>query len=214
MGSLDPRTEEDQDAPVSAYGESKLEAERQLLEYRDRFPISIIRPPMVYGPRDKGVFVIIRTVARNLMPVLQGSTEGGHKYYSAIHVRDLCRGIVQAAVVPAERVTSGEKFYMAGDGIHTYVDLLSTIAERLDADPLRFRVPKFAIHGAAAAMSLAGRVSRRTFPLNLDKVKEILPDYWICSNQKAKNLLGFAPEYDLSSGMANAIDWYKRQRWI
>ncbi|HUP58350.1 MAG TPA: NAD-dependent epimerase/dehydratase family protein [Bdellovibrionota bacterium] len=212
--SLDPRTEEQPDQPVSAYGESKLEGERLLLKYKDQFPISIVRPPMVYGPRDKGVFVMIQTVARNLMPVLQGSTEGGHKYYSAIHVKDLCRGIVQAAVVPPSKVRTGEKFYLAGEGIFTYVDLMSTIAERLDADPLRIRVPKFAIHGAAAALSAVGALTRRTFPLNLDKVKEILPDYWICSNQKAKNLLGFAPEFDLSSGMAHAIEWYKRQRWI
>jgi nucleoside-diphosphate-sugar epimerase len=212
--SLEPRTEEQQDSPVSAYGESKLEGEQLLLKYKDKFPISIVRPPMVYGPRDKGVFVMIRTVARNLMPVLQGSTQDGNKYYSAIHVKDLSRGIVQAAVVPVGKVRSGEKFYLSGDGIHTYVDLLTTIAERLERDPLRIPVPKLAVHGLAAVCSGVGKLTRRDFPLNLDKVKEILPDYWICSNEKAKNLLGFAPEFDLSSGMANAIEWYKRQRWI
>ena len=101
---------------------------------------------MVYGPRDKGVFVLIQAVARNLMPILQGSSQTGHKYYSIIHVRDL--------------------------------------------------------------------LARRTFPLNLDQLKEILPDYWVCSNDKAKEMPGFVPEFDLAGGMSNAIEWYQRQHWL
>jgi nucleoside-diphosphate-sugar epimerase len=63
-------------------------------------------------------------------------------------------------------------------------------------------------------MSGIGALTRRNFPLNLDKLNEILPDYWVCSNEKAKAMLGFAPEFDLATGMSNAIEWYKRQRWI
>jgi nucleoside-diphosphate-sugar epimerase len=50
--------------------------------------------------------------------------------------------------------------------------------------------------------------------LNLDKLNELSPDYWICSNEKAKSVLGFVPEFDLASGMANSIEWYRRQKWI
>lgn len=50
-----PLTESQAEHPVSAYGESKLAGEHALLRYKDVYPISIIRPPMVYGPRDKGV---------------------------------------------------------------------------------------------------------------------------------------------------------------
>ena len=212
--SLTPRTEIEASTPVSAYGESKLQGERELDPYISKYPISIVRPPMVYGPKDKGVFVMIQSVSHNLMPILKGSTVGGHKYYSAIYAKDLCRGVVQAAVVSKEKSPSGDVFYLSGDGVHTYLEIMTTIAEKLNCDPLRINVPKFFVRLAAASLSGVGLLTRKTFPLNLDKVNEILPDYWICSNQKAKRVLGFSPEFDLSTGMAHAIEWYKRQKWI
>jgi nucleoside-diphosphate-sugar epimerase len=209
-----PMSELETEHPVSAYGQSKLAAERELLRYRECYPISIVRPPMVYGPRDKGVFVVIQTVARNLMPILQGSSEGGDKFYSIIHVRDLVRGIVQSAVASVAKVPSGEVFFLASDQTPSYQEILSTIAEALGRDPLRIRVPKPVIRALAVVFSSVGTLTRRTFPLNLDKLNELLPDYWVCSNSKAKIMLGFVPEIDLASGMASAIEWYQRHRWI
>jgi len=209
-----PVTERDPSQPVSAYGESKLQAEQELLKFKDQFPISILRPPIVYGPKDKAFFVVIQTIARNLMPILRGSNKEGQKYYSAIHCKDLVRGIVQAGVAPADRVPSGEIFYLSADGHHSYQEMLTTIADRLECDPLKIKVPKSVLKLAAVAASAAGWVTRRNFPFNLDKLNEFLPDYWVCSNDKAKELLGFKPEYDLQSGMAHTIDWYRRQKWL
>lgn len=214
-GSLKPRDEEEPDHPVSAYGESKLAGERYLMKYRHVYPVSIVRPPMVYGPKDKATFVFIKSVSRNLVPMLPGSPlDGGHKYYSSIHSKDLCRGIVQAGVASLDKVPSGEIFYLADDQVATYEDLMTVISEKLNRNPLRVRLPKLAIRAAAYGLSGLTRLTGHTFPLNVDKLNEILPDYWICSNAKAKKLLGFAPEYDFRSGWANAIEWYQRQRWI
>jgi nucleoside-diphosphate-sugar epimerase len=209
---MDPRKEGEQDHPVSAYGESKLQAEKELLHYKDAFPITIVRPPMVYGPKDKGVFVVIKTVAKNLMPLMPGAGPGGNKFYSVVHSKDLCRGLVQAAL--AKNVPSGEIFYFCGDGIYSYQDLLSTMAEKLGTEPWKFKIPRVALKIGATAGTALGILSKKTFPLNLDKLNELTPDYWICSNDKAKKVLGFAPEFSLASGMANTIDWYKRQKWI
>lgn len=212
--SLIPRVESDLDEPVSNYGQSKLEGEKRLLQFKEEFPISIIRPSMAYGPRDRTLAVLSQALARNLMPILQGSTLGGHKYYSAIHVLDLCRGLVQAAVSPQNRVPSGEVFYLSGDGVHTYQEMMGVISERLNCDPLKVRIPKVVIQVAASGLTAIGVMTRKSFALNLDKLNEILSDYWICSNQKAKDALGFSPEFDLTSGIAHAIEWYKRQKWL
>ena len=211
---MTPRTEAEPESPVSAYGESKFAGEKELLRYRSVYPITVIRPPMVYGPKEKDLYVVMKTISRHLMPVIPGSAPGGHKYYSAIHSRDLCRGIVQAAVAKKETVPSGEIFYLTGDGIFSYQELLNTIAEQLGVEPFRFRLPRPALYVAAAAGTALGFLSKKTFALNIDKLNDILPDYWICSNQKAKDLLGFVPEYSLQSGMANTIEWYKRQKWL
>jgi dihydroflavonol-4-reductase len=210
--SMDPRKESEANHPVSAYGESKLQGEKEVLQYKDSYPVTIIRPPMVYGPKDKGVFVVIKTVSKNLMPLMPGSGPGGHKYYSAIHCRDLCRGIIQAA--QAKNVQSGEIFYLSGDGVFSYQELLSTMAEKLGRKPIKFKIPSAAIFVGAAAGSALGVLSKKAFALNLDKLNELRPDYWICSNEKAKKVFNFSPEYSLGLGMADTIDWYKRQKWI
>jgi dihydroflavonol-4-reductase len=210
--SMTPRKENESENPVSAYGQSKYQGEQELLRFKSVFPVTIVRPPMVYGPKDKDVFVIIKTVSRNLSPSLAGGGPNGDKYYSAIHGRDLCRGLIQAAV--AKGVPSGEIFYISGDGIHSYQQILKTIAESLDVHPFKFKLPKAALYLAAGAGTALGYLSKKTFALNVDKLNELLPDYWICSNQKAKDTLGFAPEYTLASGMASTIDWYKRRKWL
>ncbi len=55
----EPRNETQADSPTSQYGKSKLAGEKELLKFKDRYPIVIVRPPMVYGPRDKNVFMMI-----------------------------------------------------------------------------------------------------------------------------------------------------------
>ena len=76
-------------------------------------------------------------------------------------------------------------------------------------------VSGFSIRGLAAwAMTGLGKVTGRTFPLNADKLNEILPDYWVCSNDKARRVLGFAPEFELSSGMIQTVQWYRQNKWL
>lgn len=50
--------------PVNAYGKSKLEAERQLMAMSSKdFIVTIVRPPMVYGPGCKGNYQMLRKFA-------------------------------------------------------------------------------------------------------------------------------------------------------
>ena len=209
-----PRIETESDAPVSAYGESKLEGEKYLRNFTDIFPVTIVRPPMVYGPRDPATFVFVQTVARNLIPMVAPSGKTDHKRYSVVHVRDLVRGIVQAGMVSREQVRSGEVFYLTSDDIVTYQELMTTIAEAMEKDPFRFRIPVAALKIGAHALDALGRVTGRTYPLNRDKLNEILPDAWTCSNEEAKKLLGYRPEFSFRAGMQNAVEWYRHAGWI
>jgi len=212
--SASPRTESDSDAPVSAYGWSKLSAEHTLLKFKDRYPISILRPPMVYGPKDKATFIFVKTVAGNVVPMLRGSNPEGHKYFTAIHVSDLVQGIIAAALPSLDRVASGEIFYLTHDEMFTYETLMDTIAGNLGKKPWKLRVPRAAITIAAHGLGVLSKMTRKVYSLNRDKLNEIHADYWICSSAKAQAKLGFAPGYDLARGMADSIAWYKKQGWI
>jgi dihydroflavonol-4-reductase len=212
--SFRPRVENEPDEPVSAYGESKLQAEKELLVFKADFPVTVIRPPVVFGPKDKNVFLFIQGVARRVVPMIRGATETGDKYYSIIHVRDLVSGILQAATPAGLELPSGEIFYLSNTTTVTYDEIISTIATHLGRRPLRVPVPQLALKGAAASMTLISNLIGRAMPLNNDKLNELLPDYWVCSNQKAQDKLGFRPEYDFFSGMGDAIRWYRDAKWI
>ncbi|MBI4926002.1 MAG: NAD(P)-dependent oxidoreductase [Bdellovibrio sp.] len=209
--SLTPRTELDTDAPVSAYGESKLQAEKELSQYNNKFPITILRPPMVYGPKDKATLLFFKTVSRHIVPMFRGhTTQDGQKYYTAIHVRDLCSGIIKAAFSDIR----GEIFYLTNDYIFTYEELMATIARHLNKKIFKFRVPDVALTIGAHGLSWYSKITGRTYSLNIDKLHELKPDYWICTGEKAKKSFGFSAETNLSDGLLETIKWYKKYSWL
>lgn len=212
--SAEPKIETDVTSPISVYGESKLEGERLLEEWavKTGFAITIVRPPAVYGPRDKGIFEFIKIVNSGIMPIFPASSGNGEKYYSVIHVDDLVGGITLAGLAPHQ--SKKEIFFLSGDGVHTWSDMMNAIAEGLGKRAFRVKLPNFALTGLAAFYTVAGWAFQRQFPLTLDKLNELKPDYWVCSNELAKETLGFKPKWPLKQGIAHAISWYKQNGWI
>ena len=88
-----PVTETDPLCPVSLYGRSKLEAEEVALSFTDRVPVTIIRPPTVFGPRDTNVLGVFKCTDR-LAPCLAGPD----RMISVIYVEDLVDGSFTAAL--------------------------------------------------------------------------------------------------------------------
>ena len=56
-----PILEMDAPNPVTFYGKSKLLAESYLLAL-DSLPSIVLRPTAVYGPRDRDIFIILKTI--------------------------------------------------------------------------------------------------------------------------------------------------------
>ena len=211
---LCPRSEIDPEHPVSTYGESKLRGELYLDEFKGKLPFIVFRPPMVYGPRDKAVFLLFKTVSKNFMPLLPSRTPTGHKYYSAIHVDDLIDAMVESLHAPEECFQTGERFFISDGQIYTYERILSIIAKELKVVPLKFTLPHVLVTGLAKAGTLAGRVLKTNLPINDDKLNEIAPDYWICSSEKINDKLHFKAKYTMESGVAQTVAWYKVNGWL
>jgi len=200
--------------PVSNYGESKLEGEIELLRFAHQFPISIVRPPPVYGPRDQGVFIFIKMVSEGLMPVIHGQTPDKNKFMSIVHVDDLCQGIIKAGLVTKEQCPSGEVFYICSDEVVSLAEILETVQQHLGNRVIRLPVPRSLLRLSAVVADQITKTTGRPLSLSSDKVNELLQDYWICSNQKAKEKLGFEPQVSLDQGMKETIEWYKDHGWI
>ncbi len=78
-----PVEEDAEPHPLTPYGKSKLEAERIV---RELVPNAVIaRPPVVYGPRDTGVFQVLQSISRGLVCKDSGRRE--------VFQRDLRQGL-------------------------------------------------------------------------------------------------------------------------
>jgi nucleoside-diphosphate-sugar epimerase len=91
-----PVTEGERPDPVSPYGVSKLRSEELALLLKDRLPVAAIRPPAVYGPRDRALLKLFRAVKLHVLPVLR---QGGK--FSLIYAEDLARAVALALTHPA-----------------------------------------------------------------------------------------------------------------
>jgi len=74
--------------PITPYGKSKLEAEKQLLELNDEnFIVSIIRPPMVYGKNAPGNIDSLVNLVKKIPIIPLGKIENKRSF---IYIENLC----------------------------------------------------------------------------------------------------------------------------
>lgn len=202
-------TEEDKPAPVSVYGRSKLEGEAVSGSFMDRLPVTIVRPPAVYGPGDRDVFRFFKMVKRGVM---LAAGDGRTQRFSLVHASDLVRGMVMAGESPA---TVGETYFLTSPEGYSWDRVASIASDALGVRSVRrIPLPKPLIRAAGFAGGISGRLTGRPSLLNPDKASEMVQDYWVCSPRKAARDFGFTADIALEKGVRDTIAWYREQGWL
>jgi nucleoside-diphosphate-sugar epimerase len=200
-----PVTEQEAPHPVTAYGRSKLAQERLAGEFRGRVPVVVVRPPAVYGPRDKGFLVMFRMAMRGFSPLLLGGTQRT----CLVHVEDLAVALRLAG-------ESGEPgaVYFATDGAeHPAFDIVRQVARSLGRRTLPLPAP-------LAVARLVARANRwltprdRTPVVDPDKILDLSQRYWVCTDARARTELGYRSRWDLAAGMDHTARWYRNEGWL
>jgi nucleoside-diphosphate-sugar epimerase len=192
--------------PISAYGESKSLAEDQLARFADRVPITFVRPPWVYGPRDRHTLSYFRLAARGLR-----LAAGARNRYSIVHAADLAQGIRLAA----ESALPGARAYCFTDGDgRTLDEILSIIADAVGRRTIRVPVPLAAVAVVAAANELAGAITGRPPFIGWRKLGEARHPCWVVSDRRAREELGYRPAIAAPRGMAETAAWYRAEGWL
>jgi nucleoside-diphosphate-sugar epimerase len=194
-------TEVDRPRPVSPYGESKLQAEEEVLKCRDRFSVVILRAGAVYGPRDEDFLEFFRWIKRGIQPIL-----GRRKTVSLIYVRDAVRACLLAG---RSGRPSGEIFNIADPRPCGWEDIGRIAAGLLGKRPVPVRLPVWSAYLASVASEGVGRLFGGGKALfNVSKVKQLKPDAWVADVAKARRELGFATIFTLQQGLGETIAWY------
>lgn len=204
-----PVTEKDALRPVSMYGHSKKEMEEIIhIIAQKNDSIKIIRPPSVYGPRENQIYIFFKTFSRGICPIVG---DGNHPQISMVYVKDLVQGIMKAA----QKKDEGIHTYFVGGQEDNYswnqIREITTIAMNKKAIPVKIN-PKLVKKIAGVIESSASLFG--SYPVvNREKANEMILE-WVCSSNKAKRELGYAPEVSLEEGISRTIRWYKQYNWL
>jgi len=194
--------------PVSQYGRSKAVMEERLAEEFADLPITVIRPPAVYGPREADIFTFFQTVSRGLCPIVGSPSE---KVLSLVHSTDLVQGIMLAA---SHEAASGRTYFMGGPTQVSWAEVRNAASSALKRRVLTIPVPKMIVPAVGAISEVVGRLFGTYPPLNREKAREILEAALMCDHSRAQNELGYAPSTRLDAGVAETIAWYQQKGWL
>ncbi len=195
--------------PVSAYGRSKLRAETLCMERSTDIPITIVRPPAVYGPGDRDVLQVFQMLAKGVL-VTAGSA--AKQRFSMIYIDDLVSGIMMAA--RADK-SVGRIYYITSRHSCSWDDLIAASQPVIGfKNLLKVSLPKPLVYLVGLVIGSAGMLSGKPSLINRDKANELVQDYWVCSPEQAELDFGFNAGTSLDEGVAKTISWYFRQGWM
>ena len=193
--------------PITTYGLSKLKAEEEVYKFKDKFPISIIRPPAVFGPRDTEILIYFKTFSKGLNSVIGFDA----KYLSLVYVEDLADAIVLAA---ENKNADGQKYFVCFDKAYNWDEIGSLTSKLLGKKALKIRLPHSVLYSVGYLAELFSAFSSKPATLNIEKCKDITQLRWVCSNEKAKSELGFKTKFTLEESFKKTIYWYREMKWI
>lgn len=196
---------EDTPSPITTYGRSKLQSETYLKSL-PAFPYIIVRPTVVYGPREKDLFTFFQMVNRHFQPKIGFPTQ----HLTFIFVKDLARVILDATLSKQSK-----KCYFIADGnYHTAQDLGRFTRQALGKKALKLTVPTPLAKIVARISESFGAMGGRYPTFNMEKVAELTAQNWKCDIEPLRQDYSFQPEYDLENGLKETIRWYKENDWL
>lgn len=176
-------TEDVKPAPVGPYGESKIAAEKYILntmeyrpaEFTDR-GVYILRPCMIHGPGNKGNLNLLYNVVKKGIPWPLGAFENRRTFTSVENICFAVNGLL------TQDVESGI-FNMGDDEALSTNELIEAICESLGKKPHIWKLPKGVMNGVA---KFGGWLH---LPLDPERLRKLTENY-VSSNEKIKEALG------------------------
>ncbi len=194
--------------PVSRYGLSKARMEEAVRAQHGDLPVTIVRPPAVYGPREADIFTLIRAADRQRVFPVVG--KGEQPQLSLVHVRDLVRGMADAA---ESRKTAGETYFIGSEAYYAWNEIRDAVLGALGHRALKLNVPRRLVGPVGAAVERVGGLFGQYPPLNREKAREATGT-WLCSVAKARRDFGYRQTVEIEEGMAEAVAWYRQHGWL
>lgn len=175
---------EDTPLPADPYGISKLEAEQGLRQLASVTPmeLTIVRPPLVYGPGVKANFEAMMRWLKRGVPLPLGAIDNRRTMIALDNLVDLL-------VACIEHPSARDQIFLAGDGEDlSTTDLLRRLAAALGVPARLFPVPGWILEAAANLVGKPSVAKRLCGNLQVDI-------------SETRRLLGWAPPISVDEGL-------------
>ena len=187
--------------PTNDYERSKADAETLVRRYRDRFPIVIVRPEFIYGPRDLHVLGLFRAIQRGIFFYIDGGEALCHPTY----IDDA----VQGTLLALDKGKAGECYHIMGQKPVTFREFGRIIAGQLYVRPPFVNLIRpMAMAGATILEAVLPNP-----PLSRTGVAFFSENRHF-SFEKATHELGYFPAVDLAEGCRRTIAWYRENNHL
>jgi nucleoside-diphosphate-sugar epimerase len=201
-GTVDGVIDEDTRlSPENVYEVSKLEAEKVVEAYSDRIFTSIIRIPETYGPGDRRLLKMFKSVSKGMFPLIGN----GRNLHGLIYIDDLIDGLNRAA---SAEYKSGEIFLFAGDKSVTTREMIDTIGKVFDRNGTKLHLPYTPIYMTAVLMEMTLKPLGIQPPLHRRRMDFYRKSFEL-SGEKAKKVINFEPKTDFAEGVEKTVAWYR-----
>jgi nucleoside-diphosphate-sugar epimerase len=181
--------------PYGPYAESKWQAEQQLHDVANKtgLPITIIRPPLVYGPTVGANMLRLISLVHTGLPLPFGSIVNRR---SMINVQNLCDLIVRCQ----KRTEAVGHTFMASDGQDVSTpELVNMLARATDKRAILFPFP-------VSVLRLAGRIIGRG--AEMDRICQSLR----VDMTATQETLDWTPPTSLESGILEMVQSFQMDK--
>jgi dihydroflavonol-4-reductase len=191
--------------PVTGYGRSKLAAEE--IVRSAGVPWTIIRPPMVYGPRDREVLKVFRLARLGFAPVFGD----GNQELSAVHARDLAAALMAAAASP---VAAGRTYVACHPEVFSSREFGRAVGYAMGRTVSTWTVPPGLGRAVLSVTERLARLAGQVTILTTDKANEFFQPAWTGNPAPLTSDTGWRAEHDLRTGLADTYTWYLQAGWL
>jgi nucleoside-diphosphate-sugar epimerase len=193
-------------APSNPYERSKAAAEQVALVYaRGGLPVVIARPEFIYGPGDLHVLGLFRAVGNGRFFTING----GHHTCHPTYIDDAVTGMLLAL----QQGRVGEIYHITGPEPVPFRELGTTIAAALGVSPPKLNLPRPLALAGAAGLEFVAKIMKKRPPFSRTGVA-FFSESRRFSWQKAHDELAYTPQFDLPTGAAQTVAWYKEQKLL
>ena len=191
--------------PSNIYEYVKTEAEKEVLNRKEELDVTVIRPGLIYGPRDMHTLPLFKSIKNRRFFIIGNGKALLHPTY----IEDLNQGFILCL---ENKKSIGEIYLIVGEKYVTVNEFINIISKNLGLKTSWIHAPIWIARAFAEMAEFAGTVLRFEPPLTCSKVR-FFTENRAFTYSKIKRDLGYKP-VKLEEGIRKTIQWYHKNGYL